>query len=171
MRCAVQKSPTDVHKMFLAFCVFCRLDSARSSGVNCVVSNALRRPSDELDHRSDRKSSACGQELTPEETSLDFFVPTRAPTWLTKLNFKPFRPMFELIFGFHEIVERESIRATEHIPSCIICVPETHPRMFIATYVWRCGTCHPKCNRSVNFVLDGQTASPEWCASMPQYPQ
>ena len=64
MGCAVQKGLTDVHKMFLVCCIFCRLDSARSSGVNRVVSNALRRPGDELDHRSDRKSSACGPGLT-----------------------------------------------------------------------------------------------------------
>ena len=107
MGCAVQKGLTDVHKMFLVCCIFCRLDSARSSGVNCVVSNALRRPSDELDHRHDQKSSACGQELTPEETSLDFFVPTRAPTWLTKLNFKPVRPMCELTFGFQKNVRED----------------------------------------------------------------
>ena len=171
MGCAVQKGPTDVHKMFLVCCIFCCLDSARSSGVNRVVSNALRRPGDELDHRSDRKSSACGPELTPEEKPLDFFVPTRAPTWLTKLKFKPVRLMCELAVGFHEIVERESIRATEHIPGCVFFVPKTHLKMFIVTYVWRCGTSHPKLNRSVNFVPDGQTASPEWSASVLQYPQ
>jgi len=105
--CAVQKGPTNVHKIFLVFCIFCRLDSARSSGVNRVVSNALRRPGDELDQRSDRKSSACGPELTPEGTPLDFFVPTRAPTWLTKLNFKPVRPMCDLTSGFQKRVRED----------------------------------------------------------------